>query len=142
VDDLLRPLLILAKDPSLLSRMGEVPPAWWEALQGAPLLQCLLDAAGDESQVPPEALAQLRYLEAKWSVKDDAELMPDQVFLKLEMAFVEREKQALNRQLQDPAVMVDPALTRRLSQRLEDLLQRGAQLRGILREMRRKSFSK
>ena len=142
VDDLIRPLLLLAKDPPLLARIAQTPPAWWEALQGAPLLQCLLDADGDESHIPPEALAQLRHLEAKWSVKDDAELVPDQVFLKLEMAFVEREKQALNRQLQDPGVMVDPEVTRRLSQRLEDLLRRGAQLRSIIKELRRKSFAR
>ena len=141
VDDLLRPLLILAKDPRVLARLGEIPPAWWEGLLGAPLLQCLLDAVGDESHIPPEALAQLRYLEARWSVKDDAELVPDQVFLKLEMAYVEREKQALNRQLQDPAVMVDPAMSQRLAQKLEDLLQRGGQLRKMLMAMRRKAFS-
>ncbi|NTV75037.1 MAG: hypothetical protein HGA66_12630 [Holophaga sp.] len=106
------------------------------------LLQCLLDASGDESHIPPEALAQLRHIEARWSVKDDAELMPDQVFLKLEMAFVEREKQALSRQLLDPAVMVDAELSRRLTLTVNDLLQRGARLGKELTGLRRKSFSR
>ncbi len=142
VDDLLRPLLLLAKDPAFLARLAATPPAWWESLTGAPLLQCLLDAAGDESHIPPEALAQLRHLEARWSVKDDAELVPDQVFLKLEMAFVEREKQALSRQLLDPSVMVDPELSRRLTLTVNDLLQRGARLGKELAGLRRKSFSR
>jgi DNA primase len=142
VDDLLRPLILLAKDSAFLQRLGEAPPAWWESLQGAPLLQCLLDADGDESLIPLEALAHLRHIEARWSVKDDAELVPDQVFLKLEMAYVEREKQALNRQLQDPGVMVDPEVSNRLAKRVEALLQRGAQLRGLLKDLRRKSFSR
>jgi DNA primase len=142
VDDLLRPILILCRDPAFLARAASVPPAWWESLQGAGLLQCLMDAAGDESQIPPEALAQLRLLEAKWSVKDDAELLPDQLFMKLELGFVEREKQALNRQLQDPGVMVDPAIQARLAQSLENLLRRGRQLRGQMMDQRRKSFSR
>ncbi len=142
VDDLLRPILILCRDEAFLARTAAVPPAWWESLQGAPLLQCLLDAAGDESHIPPEALAQLRHLEARWSVKDDAELIPDQIFMKLELGFVEREKQALNRQLQDPGVMVDPALQTRLSQSLNDLLRRGSVIRGQMVGLRRKSFSR
>ena len=142
VDDLLKPILILCKDEAFLERAAAVPPAWWEALQGAPLLQCLLDASGDESHIPPEALAQLRHLEARWSVKDDAELLPEQIFMKLELGFVEREKQALNRQLQDPGVMVDPAMQARLAQSLENLLRRGRQLRVQMVEQRRKSFSR
>jgi DNA primase len=141
VDDLLRPILILCRDQRFLARTAEVPPAWWESLQGAPLLQCLLDAAGDESHIPPEALAQLRLLEAKWSVKDEAELLPEQVFMKLELGFVEREKQAINRQLLDPGVMVDPAMQRRLAESQENLLRRGRQLRVHMMDMRRKSFS-
>jgi len=142
VDDLLRPMLILCRTPENLARTAALPPAWWESLQGAPLLQCLLDAAGDESLIPPEALAQLRHIEARWSVKDEAELLPEQIFMKLELGFVEREKQALNRQLQDPAVMVDPLLQERLAVSLENLLRRGRQLRVQMTNQRRKSFAR
>jgi len=142
VDDLLRPMLILCRDQGFLARAAAVPPAWWESLQGAPLLQCLLDAAGDESHIPPEALAQLRLLEARWSVKDEAELVPDQVFIKLELGFVEREIQTLGRQLQDPGVAVDPALQGRLGQSVNNLLRRATQLRVQMKDMRRKSFSR
>jgi DNA primase len=142
VDDLLRPLLILSREPALLERVAGLPPAWWESLQGAPLLQCLLDAAGDESQIPPEALAQLRHIEARWSVKDEAELVPEQVFLKLELGFVDREIQAVNRQLLDPGVQVSPQLQQSLMERQKNLLLRLKQLRKCLVEARRKSFSK
>jgi DNA primase len=142
VDELLRPILVLCRDPGILARVAAVPPAWWESLQGAPLLQCLLDAGGDESHIPLEALAQLRHLEAMGLVKDEAERVPDQIFMKLEMGFVEREKQALNRQLQEPGVQVDPRLQARLTQNLEHLLQRARQLRGQMVDLRRKSFSR
>jgi hypothetical protein len=75
-------------------------------------------------------------------VKDDAELVPEQIFLKLELAFVEREKQALSRQLQDPETMVDAVLTQRLHQTLNGLLQRDTTLGKQLKELRRKSFSR
>jgi DNA primase len=142
VDDLLRPILILCRDKAILDRAAAMPPAWWESLRGAPLLQCQLDASGDESHIPPEVLAQLRHLEAKWSVKDEAELLPDQVFMKLELGYVEREKQAINRQLLDPGVLVDPAMQRLLAQAQENLLRRGRQLRGQMMEQRRKTFSR
>ena len=142
VDDLLRPMLILSREPAFLARLEQLPPAWWEGLQGAPLLQCLLDAAGDESHIPPEALAQLRHFEAKWSVKDEAELVPDQAILKLELNFVEREKQAVNRQLLDPGALVDPNLQRRLMERQATLLGRAKQLRTQMADLRRKSFSR
>jgi DNA primase len=142
VDDLLRPMLILCREPAFLARLEQAPPAWWEQLQGAPLLQCLLDAAGDESHIPPEALAQLRHFEAKWSVKDEAELVPDQLFLKLELGFVEREMQAVNRQLVDPGALVDSALQRRLMERQNALLGRAKHLRQQMAEMRRRSFSR
>ena len=135
-------MLILCHDPAFLARMEQIPAAWWEQLQGAPLLQCLLDAAGDESHIPPEALAQLRHFEAKWSVKDEAELVPDQLLLKLEVGFVEREKQAVNRQLLDPGALVDSRLQLRLMERQEALLKRAKQLRLQMTEMRRRSFSR
>jgi hypothetical protein len=55
---------------------------------------------------------------------------------------VEREKQAINRQLLDPGVMVDPAMQRLLAQTQENLLRRGRQLRGQMMEQRRKTFSR
>jgi hypothetical protein len=62
--------------------------------------------------------------------------------MKLELGFVEREKQALNRQLQDPGVMVDPLLQERLAVSLENLLRRGRQLRVQMTDQRRKSFAR
>ena len=135
-------MLILSREPAFLARLEQLPPAWWEGLQGAPLLQCLLDAAGDESHIPPEALAQLRHFEARWSVKDEAELVPDQTILKLELNFVEREKQAVNRQLLDPGALVDPTLQRRLMERQATLLGRAQQLRTQLAALRRQAFSR
>jgi DNA primase len=141
VDELLRPMLILCREPDFLARVAALPPAWWESLAGAPLLQCVLDANGDEDGLPPGVLAQVRRIEAKWSTWDEPEKMPDQVLMKLELGFVEREKQALGRQLQDPAVLVDPGLEARLRQSVDRLLRRGTQLRNQMKDLRRKSFS-
>ncbi|HLO68128.1 MAG TPA: DNA primase [Holophaga sp.] len=142
VDDLIRPLILLARDPAFLTRLGEVPPAWWESLAGAPLVQCLLDAGGDHLQVPEGALAQIRGMEASWSAKDEAELVPDLVLLKLEMAYVERERQSLARQLQEPAVASDRELTDRLTAKVAGLMARAAQLRNGLRGLRRQTFAR
>jgi DNA primase len=142
VDFLLRHLLIQCHDPDVLAKAAAMPPAWWESLKGAPLLQCLLDADGDESLIPAEALARLRGLEASRVEWADADLVPEQVFMRLELAFVEREKQALNRQLQEPGVLVDPRLQGRLAQNLEGLLRRGRQLRVRMADLRRKSFAR
>jgi DNA primase len=146
VDDLLRRLLVLCLDPANLAQAAQMPPAWWESLAGAPLLQCLLDAGGDESQLPDEVLAELRGQEARLAAKDNPGLVPGQVFLDLELAFVEREKQVLNRQLQDPAVLIDGDLHRRLMQSQNDLLQRTSLLRAkkrnMTRELQGKSFSR
>jgi hypothetical protein len=62
--------------------------------------------------------------------------VPERVFLRLESAFVHRELQAVNRQLQDPRVMGEEALKRRLEDRQVGLLRRKSdlarQLRGFL----------
>jgi len=133
VDELLRPLLILCRDPEVRTRISALPHAWWETLDGAPFLQCLLDVDGDEALLPPEVLAQIRHIEAVWASKDDAEKVPDRVYLKLEQAFVLREIQANNRQLQDPGVLSDPPLARQLEQRQADLLRRE---KGLQRQLR------
>jgi len=128
VDDLLRPLLRLSRDGTVRARLAECPPAWWESLTGAPLLQAVLDADGVEDHIPGEALAQLRYVEAAWATKDEAESVAGSVFLKLEIAYVEREIQAVNRQMQEPAVKADPAALRRLEVRAAELLARSRHL--------------
>jgi DNA primase len=142
VDPLLLPIVILCRDPKVLARVAALPPAWWESLQGAPLLQCLLDANGDETLIDERALAHLRGIEASRAAWDEANLGPDWIFLELERSFVEREKQALTRQLQDPGVLVDPHLQARLGQSLEALFRRGRKLRTQMADIRRKSFSR
>jgi DNA primase len=129
VDDLLRPVLRLCWDPNVRAQLESLPPAWWESLQGAPLLQCVLDSDGAPDHMPSDVLAHLRGLEAAWAAKDDAELDPSQIILRLEVAYVEREKQAVNRQLQDPTVMADPQALRRLEVKAAELLQRAQHLR-------------
>jgi DNA primase len=124
VDDLLKPLLRLCRDTTIRSRLAECPPAWWESLTGAPLLQAVLDADGIEDHIPGGALAQIRFIEATWATKDDSESVAGTVFLKLEIAYVERELQAVNRQMQEPAVKADPIAMRRLEIRAAELLNR------------------
>lgn len=142
VDELLRAIIIICRDQNILKKVATLPSAWWESLRGAHIIQALLDARGDESVIDPETLAQIRYFEAKWSVKDEAEQVPDQLFIKLELGFVEREKQAINRQLQYPEIMIDLQLQERLFQEQEKLLQRSRQLRSKLVALRRETFSR
>ena len=140
VDDLLRPFLALCKDPEVRRRVEELPAAWWESLTGAPLLQCLLDAEGDDNAIPQGALAALRHAQASWAPKDDAELTPEGAIQKLEAAYVQREIQALNRQIQDPATMADPFLQRQVESRLAGLLSRKSELQKQQRHRRSASF--
>ena len=128
VDDLLRPMLRMCRDAEFRARLAACPPAWWEALAGAPLLQAVLDADGQEEQLPEEALAGLRSIEAEWATKDESESVAGAVLLKLEIGYVEREIQAVNRQMQEPAAKADPAALRRLEVRAAELLVRARHL--------------
>lgn len=133
LDELLRPLVLLAQEPSTRTAVAELPHAWWEALEGAPLLQAVLDAEGDAALLPPGALAQLRRLEGERALRDEAAPTPGRVFSRLESAFVHRELQAVNRQLLDPRILADEALKRRLEDRQVGLLRRKSDLARQLR---------
>ncbi|HJW44323.1 MAG TPA: DNA primase, partial [Geothrix sp.] len=63
MDDLIRSLLLLST-AGHWRRVQELPLAWWEGLDGAPLLQALLDVDGDPARLPEGALAAVRHLEA------------------------------------------------------------------------------
>jgi DNA primase len=133
LDELLRPLVLLAADPGSRAAVAELPHAWWEGLDGAPLLQALLDAEGDESLLPPEALAQLRRLEGERALRDETAPASGRAFFRLESAYVHRELQAVNRQLMDPRILADEALKRRLEDRQVGLLRRKSDLARQLR---------
>ena len=127
LDDLIRTLILLST-AGQWRRVQGVPPAWWESLEGAPLLQALLDAEGDMTQLPEGAVAALRHLEAQASRQDEAGRDAEALFVKLEGRYVDREIQANNRLLQDPATTVDPALMNRIMARQNDLLARQKEL--------------
>mgnify|MGYP001764736358 FL=1 len=69
-------------------------------------------------------LAVLRRLQAAWAPKDEAELVPERIFLSLERAYVMRELQTLKRQMDEPVVQSDPALRDSVERRLAGLLER------------------
>jgi len=127
LDELIRGLLLLST-AGQWRRIQEVPPAWWESLDGAPLLQALLDAEGEIPQLPDGAVAALRHLEAQASRQDEAGRDAEALFAKLEGRYVDREIQANNRLLQDPATVVDTALMNRVMARQNDLLARQKEL--------------
>jgi DNA primase len=133
LDDLLRPLVLLAWDPLHRSSVADLPHAWWEGLEGAALLQAVLDAEGDETLLPPGALARVRALETERALRDESLLTSGRAFSRLESAFVHRELQAVNRQLIDPRVLGDEALKRRLEDRQVGLLRRKSDLARQLR---------
>ena len=137
LDDALRTLILLCRSGHR-DLVNGVPSAWWEGLEGAPLLQALLDAEGDEDALPGEILTLIRGLEAQVSRRDelDAALDPDSVLGKVESHFVDREIRTLQRQLQEPRVMADKELQGRLETRLMELLARKSQLARQLRVAR------
>src|SRR5512133_822097 len=123
IDDLIRGLLLLCT-AGHWHRVQEVPPAWWDGLDGAPLLQALLDAEGDPARLPEGALAAIRHMDAQASRQDEAGRDAEALFTKLEARYVDRELQANNRLLLDPSTQVDPALQQRVETRQNDLLAR------------------
>jgi DNA primase len=135
LDDLIRGLLLLST-AGHWRRVQGVPPAWWESLAGAPLLQALLDAEGDPTQLPEDAVASIRRLEAQASRQDEAGRNAEALLAKLEGRYLDRELQANNRLLQDPATVVDPALMNRVMARQNELLARQKELSRRRREPR------
>lgn len=137
MDDGVRRLVLLARNGELTFVAG-LPPAWWENLDGAPVLQALLDAEGDEDALPGGALGEIRALEAALSRRDLVEGLvdPEKTRSDLESEYVQREVQALQRRLQDPALAADPDLLRRLESRLMDLLRRKSELSRLQRQRR------
>jgi len=127
LDELIRSMMLLCT-AGHWRRMQEVPPAWWETLEGAPLLQALLDAEGDPALLPESAVAVLRHIEAQASHKDEAGRDAEALLVKVEGRYVDREIQANNRLLQDPSTVVDPALMHRVMSRQNDLLARQKEL--------------
>ncbi len=136
VDDLLRPLLLLAREPEGRRQLGEVPSAWWESLTGAPLLQCVLDADGDDTLIPAPVLSQIRGFEAAWAARGDVEQLPEVILLKLQAGYVAREKQLLCRQLNDSAVVLDKGLQDQIQRRIMELIAREKALGPALRASR------
>ena len=137
LDEAVRSLLLLCR-AGHRGRVQAVPAAWWEGLDGAPVLQALLDAEGDENELPGEVLTLIRGLEAQVSRRDelDAALDPDPVLGRVEGQFVDREIRTLQRQLQEPRVMADKEVQGRLEGRLSELLARKSQLARQLRVSR------
>jgi DNA primase len=123
IDDLIRGLLLLST-AGHWQRVQEVPPAWWDGLDGAPLLQALLDAEGDPARLPEGALAAIRHMDAQASRQDEAGRDAEALFTKLEARYVDRELQANNRLLLDPSTQVDPTLQQRVMTRQNELLGR------------------
>ena len=129
LDDQIRTLMLLVRSGHG-AEVAAWPPAWWEGLAGAPVLQALLDAEGDETLLPPEVLQQVRALEADLSRRDAPEALanPEGTRLRLENAFVLRELQALQRQLADPRTRTEAGLEGRLEARMAELLARKSRL--------------
>jgi DNA primase len=137
VDEAVRALVLLCR-AGHRDRVQAAPAAWWEGLQGAAVLQAMLDAEGDEDALPGEILALIRGLEAQVSRRDelDAALDPEPVLGKVESQFVDREIRTLQRQLQEPRAMADKILQGRLEGRLAELLDRKSKLARQLRASR------
>ncbi len=133
VDELLRPLLHFCQQADTRERISELPHSWWEGLQGAPVLQAVLDVDGDEESLPDEILALIRRQEAQKAKWSDSEAVMERAITKLEAAYVQRELGLLVQQLQELALSADPDLTRHLKSRQASLSLRKSTLARQLR---------
>ena len=135
VDERLRQLILACRDGEACALVTGWPAAWWEYRSGAPLLQALLDADGDEAALPEAALADLRRLEAAISLRDDlpTERPLAQLGEHLEEDFVQQEIQALQRQLREPAVQAEARVLQQVENRLAVLLGRKSELQRRIR---------
>jgi DNA primase len=139
IDERLRTLVFLIREPWAREQVRQWPQAWWEGLNGAQLLQALLDADGEMDALPEEALADLRFIEANLSRRDET---PTEKSLEtlgniLEADFVQREIQALNRKIQEPSVLADRDFLRQIEARQASLLKRQSELRRAIRTVLR-----
>jgi len=135
VHESLRKVILLCREADVRREVAQWPQAWWDSLDGAPLLQALLDTDGEESLLPEEALADLRHLAANMVRRDEvaSNRSLEALGMALEMDFVYREIQALNRKIQEPAVLADRDFLRQLEARQASLLGRQSELRKALR---------
>jgi DNA primase len=135
IHESLRKVILMCRDAGARQLIAQWPQAWWDSLEGAPLLQALLDSDGDEALLPGQALADLRGLEANVSRRDEvaSSRTLESLGTSLEMDFVYREIQALNRKLQEPALRADPVFLRQIESRQASLLKRQSELRRAIR---------
>jgi DNA primase len=136
IDEQILPMLILCHDAASREKIAQVPTAWWEHLDGAPLLQCLLDAEGDEDRIPIGARATFRRLMASWATTEDAEKPLERTLVRLEQTYVHREIQTLTRQIQEPTFAGgDKSVLAGAQTLITNLLTRKSQLQKRMRSM-------
>ncbi len=135
MNETLRKVILLCREPEGRQSVAHWPQAWWDSLEGATLLQVLLDSDGDESLLPEQAVADLRHLEANVIRRDEvaSDRSLDSLGTSLEMDFVYREIQALNRKMQEPAVLADRNFLHQIEARQASLLKRQSELRRAMR---------
>ncbi|MDR2697957.1 MAG: DNA primase [Holophagales bacterium] len=124
IDDLLRPLIILCRNPGSRQEIFQLPVGWWDYLKGALILQTVLDSDGDDSLLPDELLGPLRKLEATWASKEDSGMTIEKAIFNLEKAYVFREIKLGIELLKSPEILADPDSKDRLEKRQTQLLQR------------------
>lgn len=135
LDELSRSLLLLCTSGQW-QRVQGIPTTWWENLDGAPLIQAVLDAEGDETQIPDRVLAVVRDLQARSVRKNEPGQAVEAFFLRLELQYVDREIESNNRLLQTPQTVVDSQLSNQITLRLEELMRRRTSLRSQRRVIR------
>ena len=141
VNETLRKVILMCREPEARREIAQWPQAWWDSLEGAALLQAVLDTDGDESLLPEQAVADLRHLEANLIRRDEVSTSRslESLGTSLEMDFVYREIQALNRKIQEPSVLADRNFLGQLEARQASLLKRQSELRRAMRTLPQQS---
>lgn len=129
VDELLKPLIILCQSDSSRLEINSQPASWWEYLNGAHLLQTLLDSDGDISLLSKEMLGAFRKLETTWTSKGSSGITLEKSLVNLEKAYLIREIDQLKKRQLSPEIFQNTESVERLEKHMTELLHRVSILR-------------
>jgi DNA primase len=134
IDDLLKPLIAFASYPDAKEEILSVPVDWWDYLNGAAMLQAILECDGNDSALPGEVLLAKRKIEAAWASYGGASGQAMENALKnIEKAYIVKEMNLIWQSMKSIDAISDPNSKSRLEDRYAQLMQRGQQLqRSIL----------
>lgn len=129
IDELLRPLIVLCHSESNRLEFIKQPTSWWEYLQGASVLQALIDVDGNDSLLPDAILGTVRKLESALANRGSPGINLEKALINLEKAYVIREINNLKQRQKNHELPLDIESEALLEKRQAQLLTRMSALR-------------